>query len=208
MAAGEKTAFTPSIIEQEQSLAPLPSGPRVGLEHGSLGDQSGSVSKMSELAPEEVSPVTLPTATAGSAVGAELNGWSMVLPLDAPFVVQAAKAAPTNDSSSAPLGTPARVLQQMRSEDLYLLDRGDALISRADIASARLYYQRAADAGNAQGALRLGETYDPAFLTIMGARERSGDLSIAAKWYRRAVELGAVEARVLLERSEGKMSTD
>ena len=140
-------------------------------------------------------------------MGAKLEGLPTVVPLDTRSVVQAAKGAPTNDLSSAP-GKPDRVPQKPHTEDSDLLDRGDALISRADIASARLYYQRAADAGNAQGALRLGETYDPAFLTIMGARERSGDLSIAAKWYRRAVELGAVEARVLLERSEGKMSTD
>jgi len=80
------------------------------------------------------------------------------------------------------------VPEETRSEASDLLDYGDALISRADIASARLYYQRAADAGSAQGALRLGETYDPSFLAVIGANERMGDILLATKWYQRAVE--------------------
>ena len=110
------------------------------------------------------------------------------------------KAAPTNDHSSAPIETPATVPEETRSEASDLLDYGDALLSRADIASARLYYQRAADSGSAHAALRLGETYDPSFLAVIGANERMGDILLATKWYQRAVELGALEAKILLEK--------
>jgi TPR repeat protein len=44
------------------------------------------------------------------------------------------------------------------------LARGDALFSAGDIDAARLFYERAAEAGEAEAAIRLGETFDPTFL--------------------------------------------
>ena len=41
--------------------------------------------------------------------------------------------------------------------------RGDTLLRQGDVKSARLFYERAADAGDGQAALRLGATFDPAF---------------------------------------------
>jgi TPR repeat protein len=84
-----------------------------------------------------------------------------------------------------------------------LVERGDRLFDVRDIASARLFYERAAETGDAQAALRLGETYDPAFL------ERAhllvpGDRTQALFWYARARELGAGEAEILLEGVESR----
>jgi TPR repeat protein len=67
------------------------------------------------------------------------------------------------------------------------------------VASARLFYERAADAGNGEAALRLGETYDPNFLERAKLRAVQGDLKAAVHWYRRARELGVVEAEILLK---------
>jgi hypothetical protein len=74
-----------------------------------------------------------------------------------------------------------------------LLALGAAFFRKRDMASARLFYQRAADAGNGQAALRMGETYDPAFLG-RGRRRIRGDQTEARFWYGRALELGAPEA--------------
>jgi TPR repeat protein len=79
-----------------------------------------------------------------------------------------------------------------------LLTRGDELFSNGDIASARLCYERAAEAGNAQAALRLGETYDPAFSAQAHLNGVRSDGTAAARWYRYAFDLGAVEAAILL----------
>lgn len=79
-----------------------------------------------------------------------------------------------------------------------LLERGDRLFGTGDVASARLFYERAADAGNSQAALRLGETYDPAFLQRAQLR-LAGDRGLAIFWYGRARELGADEADILLK---------
>jgi hypothetical protein len=42
-----------------------------------------------------------------------------------------------------------------------MFGRGNDQIAHGNVAAARLYYQRAADAGVAQAALALASTYDP-----------------------------------------------
>jgi hypothetical protein len=79
-----------------------------------------------------------------------------------------------------------------------LITRGDSLLAKGDIASARLFYERAAEAGDGQAALRLGESYDPAFLARAHLSGVRGDALAAARWYRRAHELGTTEAEILL----------
>jgi len=103
----------------------------------------------------------------------------------------AAPAAPNPTAPSEPRLTAA--------ETAALLSRGDSLFSVGDVASARLYYERAADAGNGDAALRLGETYDPTFLERAKLRAIKGDLKTAAFWYLRAKELGVAEADILLK---------
>ena len=72
--------------------------------------------------------------------------------------------------------------------------RGDELLRHGDIASARLFYERAADEGDARAALLLGNTFDPRFLQRLGVRGMEGDASLAAIWYRRARDLGDGDA--------------
>jgi TPR repeat protein len=79
------------------------------------------------------------------------------------------------------------------------LARGDSLFGVSDVSSARLFYERAADAGNGEAALRLGETYDPNFLERAQLRAVQGDAAAAVFWYRRARELGIAEAEILLK---------
>ena len=85
-----------------------------------------------------------------------------------------------------------------------LLTRGDKSLSSGDLASARLYYGRAANAGDGQAALRLGETFDPVFLERAHLRGARGDLTAALSWYRRARDMGIGEAEVLLNSLEAK----
>jgi TPR repeat protein len=75
-----------------------------------------------------------------------------------------------------------------------LIARGDALLSNGDIISARLYYERAANAGDGHAAMLMAETFDPAFLEHAGVRGVRGDAAQAAIWYQRARDLGDREA--------------
>jgi TPR repeat protein len=76
----------------------------------------------------------------------------------------------------------------MPSEDeKILIQRGDQLLLIGDIASARLFYERAVAAGSSQAAAALGRTYDPVFLLqVRSLRGARSDLAKASEWYRRA----------------------
>jgi TPR repeat protein len=72
--------------------------------------------------------------------------------------------------------------------------RGDTFFSAGDITSARLFYQRAAEADSGLAALQLGGTFDPMLLTRKGIRGVTADRAQALSWYRRARDLGVSEA--------------
>jgi hypothetical protein len=113
-------------------------------------------------------------------------------PLDKPEgASELAKAPVTGDRAPGPF-------KLTRDEVKTLVARGDLLLGSGDVTSARLFYERAADAPDAQAALRLGESYDPAFLAEARLNRAAGSVLLAAQWYRRADELGAPEADTLL----------
>jgi hypothetical protein len=88
------------------------------------------------------------------------------------------------------------------AETAVLVQRGDAFLSLGDITSARLFYERAANAGSGPAALRLGATFDPAILGHASARGVIADPAQALSWYKRARNLGMVEAEQPIKRSE------
>jgi hypothetical protein len=75
-----------------------------------------------------------------------------------------------------------------------LLARGDGYLGKGDVTSARLFYERAADAGSGQAAMRLGATFDPNFLGRAHLAGTRGDQATADMWYGRARGLGTAEA--------------
>jgi hypothetical protein len=87
-----------------------------------------------------------------------------------------------------------------------LVARGDNFLNAGDIISARLFYERAADAGNASAALRLGATFDEGFLNRAGIRGTSGEPRQAASWYRRARDLGDAAAAERLKNLDAQRS--
>ncbi len=82
-----------------------------------------------------------------------------------------------------------------KAEMTELLHHGDALLRTGDVSSARLFYERAADAGDGRAALRLGATFDPEFLGRLGLGKLQANPAEARSWYSRALELGAVDAK-------------
>jgi len=110
--------------------------------------------------------------------------------------IDAAKSTPPSGTRAT--AVVARANDETNADVSILLNRGDALFGAGDLASARLFYQRAAEAGNGQAALRLGNTYDPAFLERAQLRVQ-GDRALALFWYQRARELGAGDAEILLK---------
>jgi hypothetical protein len=116
---------------------------------------------------------------------------------EVPQTTASLAAAPITQTDAASARTTR--LSLSTDEVAALLARGDFLIAKGDVTSARLFYERAAEAGQGQAALRLGESYDPAFLARVHLSGVRGDASAAARWYRRARELGTSGAATLLE---------
>ncbi len=79
------------------------------------------------------------------------------------------------------------------------LRRADALIASGDLAAARLVLRRAADDGDAQAAMTLAGTYDPASLGKLGVHGFVPDVVMARGWYEKAKKFGAAEATQRLE---------
>jgi hypothetical protein len=81
-----------------------------------------------------------------------------------------------------------------------LVKRGVELLRIGDFAAARLVLRPAAEAGDAEAALLLGATFDPAAVADLGALGLAPDPNVARAWYQRAMDAGSVEASRRIER--------
>lgn len=108
---------------------------------------------------------------------------------------QAQPSRPT--VSRQPPRTPAQL------SALRYVTRGNEQLREGDIAAARLFFQRAVDAGLSEGALAMAMSYDPAELERLGVKGLTGDRNAARRWYERAREMGASEADERLRRLGG-----
>jgi TPR repeat protein len=156
-------------------------------------------------------------ASASENKEAALNSAAFPAPTEAPAIdgkddvrhvdeVLASKAppdtpvAPANAPVPAPNSPAAIALAPPTSgfssaERAELLDHGDSLLRNGDVASARLFYERAAGAGDGRAALRLGATFDPEFLGRLGLGKMQANPAEARLWYSRARDLGEADAK-------------
>ncbi len=102
-----------------------------------------------------------------------------------------------------PLGAPPPMTPQDRERALRLMKKGDEQLAQGDVAGARLFYERAADAGLPQAAMALGATFDAAELVRLQVRGIRPDAKAARRWYERARQLGASGAEERLRRIGG-----
>lgn len=136
------------------------------------------------VAPSKADPLMSPAGAGPTAAGTALSA--------------TLEAAPTI-ATPIPI-TPATRLRLLPAEITALIARGDQLLGTGDVASARLFYERAADVGDGEAALKLGMTFDPAFLSFGRLSGARGDPATAIAWYRRARNLGQAKAEIQLKR--------
>lgn len=189
-----KVAVVP--IEPEIPLpaaeAVLPPAPPV---QSLIADQTAPPAKSDAAAPPPI--VDLPASNATDEPSArEVAGSSE--PAEPPAAAPA-PAATAPEPAPGPLpGTvaPAPSAPVLSAAEIAeLLARGDTFLRIGDVTSARLFYERAANAGNGQAALRMGATFDPAFLARAGLRGTLGDPAKANSWYGQALVLSVAEAK-------------
>jgi hypothetical protein len=171
--AGNHPTGNPAAGNPSPSVAPLQPAPRAAPPAAALTPT-----------PEPLKPQTTPAVPAP----APLRPEQMPQP-------SASVAPPAAEPQAPPPSVQSPAGQQLSPTEIAaLVARGDAFLSAADIASARLFYERAANAGDSAAALRLGATFDPDFLGRVGVRGNPGDPAQAASWYRRARDLGDAAA--------------
>jgi hypothetical protein len=108
-------------------------------------------------------------------------------------------ALPADAQPAIPIRTAAVDAAAAEIDPAVLVRRGRELLAAGEIAAARRFFERAAEAGNAPAATGVGRTYDPLYLH-QAARGLRGDPGKAAEWYSKAVVLGDGEAGLLLMR--------
>ena len=109
-----------------------------------------------------------------------------------------AEGATRSGEPSQPVTQPTT--PQDRERALRLVKKGDEQLTEGNVAAARLFYERAVDAGLAQGAMALAATFDGAELARLGVRGIQPDPKEARRWYERARQLGASDAEERLRR--------
>ncbi len=87
---------------------------------------------------------------------------------------------------------PARALSQ--DDIVLLIKQGEQFIAAGDVVTARIVFQRAAEAGDPNAAVALGATYDPTVLARLGVVGMGADVEKARNWYQKAESLGSPEA--------------
>jgi len=157
--------------------------------------------------PGQHGPEPLPTVEPRPTHSARLPELAPPVGPPAPELQQ---TVPKAGSRPAPLPpTPSSANQHLSPPEIAaLVTRGDGFLSAGDITSARLFYERAADAGSGSAALRLGATFDPGFLNRAGVRGIPSDLEQAASWYRRARQLGDAAAAERLKDLDEKRAAE
>lgn len=108
------------------------------------------------------------------------------------------QTGPTRSHSAPP--RPAPDLPPSANQARQLLARGIELMSARDVAGARRFFERSADLGLGEAAMRLAATYDPHEVARQRGPAPPPDPKLARKWYERALALGVREAGSRLNR--------
>jgi hypothetical protein len=99
------------------------------------------------------------------------------------------------DEPGAQIPPVSKATRMLDPEEITLLmKQGEQFIAAGDVVTARIVFQRAAEAGDADAALALGATYDPIVLAKLGVAGLGANVEKARIWYQKAENLGSTDA--------------
>jgi ATP-binding cassette subfamily B protein RaxB len=171
--------------------------------HGAVSDLRGDA--LSKTDREPVMEIGVPPPDQKTSIPVPVQAPEPAAIASSEEAKEAKPPAPTLDAAPAIGRTPTTSSPHrsvIPADTAALVARGDAFINARDIASARLFYERATEMGDGHAALRMGATFDPAFLGQADIRGAKGDQEKALFWYRHARDLGDMEADALLKALE------
>jgi TPR repeat protein len=196
-------AMSPAVAQQGAPAQALPPRAQV-LPAQPLPPQAVPPQGAQGFSPQGLSPQATPgpVAQAPQAPAAQMQ-----VPASQPLTrlndVRPDPAAPAQGAgvtmaSVNPAAPPPAASKPVRTVDTeavrLLLTQGEQFVNTGDLVTARLLFRRAAESGDADGALSLGATYDPGVLAKLGVRGIAPDIEQARTWYEKARDLGSAEA--------------
>ncbi len=179
-----------------EAAAMTPAGPARG------GEDAANAPQQAVTATRGFRPVE---KTLAAPEGAEATEPQATPPQFATISATLADPAPLTVSDAPPGGSLVPVASTPKpslhaDEIALMIERGRALFKSGDIAAARLFFRRAANAGDAGAALEMGATYDPDVLKQRFIRGIEADAREAQTWYDKAREMGGTRIEMLAHR--------
>jgi hypothetical protein len=194
--SGIAVAAGPAAVDIRQTAETKPPFPLLDVAFPAARAESvQSVSRIQ--AGRAIAAIAISDSAAISAGPAKGEHLAAVTPVGPPGLAERRPSLPPAGADAKT--TPSSIAMSAETLAL-LLRRGDELIALGDVSSARLLYKRAAAGGDARAATGVGKTYDPLFLSAIGARGIQPDPQAAAAWYRKAIDLGDHSATERLTR--------
>lgn len=144
---------------------------------------------------EEQSPA--PTANNASNKVAGIGDAATLVPKSETSGGISASRTVTTKKVSLPKQQQTPKISEERRKKLF--ERGEQMLEAGDIASARAFFERLANSGVAEGALAMGNTFDPNYLRTLNVMGLKGDIAKARQWYEYAAKLGSPQGAQLLE---------
>jgi hypothetical protein len=173
---------------------------KISLPTGSAGRSDIAILLVAVDGTVLVETTTTLTVSAGRAAASQAKerappAGAAMLRAGVPVDVGAMKQEPTAPPAVVPPSVP-----QDREKAIRLFARGNEQLEEGNISAARLFYERAAEAGLPEAAMALAATFDAAELARLNARGIRPDGKVARQWYERARQLGARGAEERLRR--------
>jgi hypothetical protein len=169
-----------------------------GLKLASL-DSRIVASPLPALAQQKVRPNEAQESTARAPPDSEVSSQSAIPPQVKSSQTAALSQSTAPSQSTMSDQSPASI-RRLEPEDIKrLIKQGEQFAAAGDLVTARLVFQRAAEAGDATAALAMGASYDPIVLAQLGFWGTRADVGKARSWYEKAKEFGSPEASRRLE---------
>jgi len=140
-------------------------------------------------APPRTAPATLAAPAIDKASLDRLEAASRLNPTSSP------ESSPAQTTTVRAAPDPALKGSAPSQEAARFCAHGLIALADGDVAGARAFLERAAEAGDSRALVVLGDTYDSATLTRLGAVGIRGDAARAHDYYARALAAGVGAAR-------------
>ena len=186
-------AYWPQIQNSAAPAKPAVSQPVFVASSSATKPQASATNMATAATAPDPTPVASTAAAPAAPAATDASAMAkLALALQAnPPAASPAPAATRSLSLAAVVPVAPRASDAARR----LCAQGLVALAAGDIAGARLFLERAAEAGDARALLVLGETYDPATLARMGALGVKGEAAKARDYYAKALAAGMGAAR-------------